>query len=34
MLITMPSTTKLRVGTTTGSCTGTLTIGEYVEFDR
>ncbi|MFM7212576.1 MAG: hypothetical protein ACKOYQ_11375, partial [Actinomycetota bacterium] len=34
VLITMPSATKLRVGTTTGSCTGTLTIGDYVEFDR
>ena len=34
VLITMPSATKLRLGTTTGSCTGTQTLGDYVEFDR
>ena len=34
VLITMPSATKLRVGTTTGSCTGAQTLGVYVEFDR
>jgi len=34
VLVTMPSTTKLRVGTTTGPCTGTLTMGDYVEFNR
>ena len=33
VLITMPSATKLRVGTT-ASCTGTPTLGDYVEFDR
>jgi hypothetical protein len=34
VLITMPSATKLRVGTTTSSCTGTPMMAEYVEFDR
>jgi len=34
VLITMPSATKWRVGTTTGSCTQTSTMGGYVEFDR
>jgi len=37
MLITMPSATKLRVGTMTGPCPATPTkadMGDYVEFNR